>query len=72
MFLVENGRAKMVPVERGISDDSHTEILKGIEEGQEVISGGYKAISRDLEDGKRVRLSKETGPETEGDKEAKP
>jgi HlyD family secretion protein len=72
VFLVEDGRAKMVPVERGISDDSHTEILKGIEEGQEVISGGYKAISRDLEDGKRVRLSKETGPETEGDKKANP
>jgi HlyD family secretion protein len=72
VFLVENDRAKMVPVERGISDDSHTEILKGIEEGQEVISGGYKAISRDLEDGKRVRRSKETGPETEGGKEAKP
>jgi HlyD family secretion protein len=72
VFLVENDRAKMVPVERGISDDSHTEILKGIEEGQEVISGGYKAISRDLEDGKRVRRSKETGPETEGDKANKP
>ena len=72
VFLVENDRAKMAPVERGISDDSYTEIVKGVEEGQEVISGGYKAISRDLEDGKKTRLSKATGPEAEEGKEAQP
>jgi HlyD family secretion protein len=72
VFLVENDRAKMVPVERGISDESYTEIVKGVEEGQEVISGGYKAISRDLEDGKQIRRSKETGPDTQDDKPAKP
>jgi HlyD family secretion protein len=63
VFVVENDRAKMVPVERGISDDSYTEIIQGVAEGQDVISGGYKAISRDLEDGKRIRRSKETGPD---------
>jgi HlyD family secretion protein len=72
VFLVENDRAKMTPVERGISDDSYTEIVKGVEEGQEVISGGYKAISRDLEDGKKTRISKATGPEGEEGKEANP
>jgi HlyD family secretion protein len=62
VFLVENDQAKMAPVERGISDDSYTEIIKGVEEGQEVISGDYKAISRDLEDGKKIRRSKDVGP----------
>lgn len=58
VFVLENGVAKMVPVKIGISDDSHWEVLEGLKEGQEVISGGYRAISRDLEDGKRVRKGK--------------
>ncbi len=66
VFVVEKDRAVMRPVERGISDDSYTEITSGVDTGDEVISGGYKAISRDLEDGKMVRRSKATGPETEG------
>ncbi len=56
VFLKEGDVAKMVPVKRGISDDSYTEIIDGVKEGQEVISGGYKAISRELEDGKKIRI----------------
>jgi len=58
VFVVEEDRVKMTPVERGISDDSYTEIVQGLEEGQEVVSGGYRVISRDLEDGKRIRRGK--------------
>ena len=46
-------------VTRGISDDTHVEIIEGLREDQEVVSGGYKAISRELEDGKRVRIGTE-------------
>ena len=46
----------MVSVKHGIGDDMYYEITEGIQEGQEVISGGYRAISRDLEDGKKVRI----------------
>jgi HlyD family secretion protein len=45
----------MVPVKIGISDDNYWEITDGLAEGQEVVAGGYKAISRDLQDGKRIR-----------------
>ncbi len=55
VFLVNDGQVKSVPVTRGISDDDYVEITGGIEEGQEVVSGGYKAISRDLEDGMKVK-----------------
>ena len=55
VFAVENDAAKMVPVKRGISDDEYVEIIEGLTEGREVVSGGYKAISRDLEDGKKVK-----------------
>jgi HlyD family secretion protein len=55
IFLSENEHAKMVPVKIGISDDSFWEITEGLQEGQEIISGGYRAVSRDLEDGKKIK-----------------
>ncbi len=54
VFVVDGDRAKMVPVKRGISDDNYVEILEGPKEGQEVVTGSYKAINRELEDGKKV------------------
>ena len=55
VFVVEGDHVKMVPVKIGISDDSHMEIIEGLSEGQEVVSAGYKAISRELEDGKKIK-----------------
>ncbi len=54
VFAVESNHAKMVPVKRGISDDTYVEITEGVRENQEVVIGSYKAISRELEDGKEV------------------
>jgi HlyD family secretion protein len=36
VFVVEDGVVKAIPVERGISDDSHVEIVEGLEEGMKV------------------------------------
>jgi HlyD family secretion protein len=55
VFLVEGGQVKQRKVRTGISDDTHIEIIEGVKEGEEIVSGGYKAISRELEDGKKVR-----------------
>ena len=56
VFAVEDNRAKMLPVKRGIGDDAFVEILEGLKEGQIVVSGGYKAINRELEEGKLVKV----------------
>jgi HlyD family secretion protein len=66
VFVLNDDHAKMVPVKIGISDDDYWEITEGLKEGQEVISGGYRAVSKDLEDGKKIRKgtakeSKESG-----------
>jgi HlyD family secretion protein len=58
VFVVEGNRVKAVPVKIGISDNDYWEITDGLTDGQEVVSGGYKAISRDLEDGKTIRRGK--------------
>jgi HlyD family secretion protein len=56
VFIDDNGVAKMQPVKRGISDDNHTEITEGVTEGQSVVSGSFKAINRELEDGKKIKV----------------
>ncbi len=55
-FVVENGKAKMTPVKRGISDEGYVEIISGVDEGIELITGSYKAINRELEDGSIVKI----------------
>ena len=55
VFVVEGDHVKMVPVKTGISDESRWEIVEGLKEGDEVVSGGFRAISRDLDDGKKVK-----------------
>ena len=59
VFVLDDTRVKSVPVKRGISDDTYVEVTEGLSEGEEVVSGGYKAISRELEDGKRVKVGTE-------------
>lgn len=57
VFVVEGDQAKMIPVKSGISDDGYYEIIEGLTEGQEVVSGNHRAI-RDLQDGKKVTRGK--------------
>jgi HlyD family secretion protein len=59
VFVRDGDKAKMITVKTGISDNDYFEIVSGISEGQEVISGGYKAISKDLEDGKKINVTAE-------------
>lgn len=55
VFVLDGDQAKMAPVKIGISDDNYWEITEGLTEGQEVVSGSFKAITRELEDGKKIR-----------------
>ena len=66
VFVVEGDHVKQVPVKIGISDSDYWEITDGLKEGQEIVSGGYKAINRELEDGKKIRKGK---PEKREEKE---
>lgn len=71
VFVVEDGKAKMVPVERGISDDNYVEITTGLEAGQAVVSGGYKEIAEDLQDGKKIKLKSENKEDAESKEDEK-
>jgi HlyD family secretion protein len=55
VFVVDGDHVKTVPVKIGISDDNYWEITDGLHESDEIVSGGYRAISRDLDDGKKIK-----------------
>ncbi|NLM91882.1 MAG: efflux RND transporter periplasmic adaptor subunit [Bacteroidales bacterium] len=54
VFLFRDGKAVLQAVTTGIQDSQFIEIKEGLEEGQEVISGPYRSISRELKDGDAV------------------
>ncbi len=56
VFVVENGKVKMIAVKAGIQDNSYIEIKEGLKEGQEVVSAPYSAISRTLKNGDVVEV----------------
>jgi HlyD family secretion protein len=55
VFVVDGDRVKQAPVRIGIGDENGWEITEGLTEGQEIVTGGFKAVTHDLEDGKRIR-----------------
>lgn len=57
VFVVENEHAKMLEVETGISDDSYIVIKGGLSEGEEIVTGSYRILSRVLEDGDKIRVT---------------
>ena len=63
VFLKDQDAVRLVPVQTGIADNNFIEIRSGIKEGDEVVSGSYTAISKDLKDRSKVRI--------EGPKDAK-
>ena len=52
------------PVKVGISSETHYEVLSGIDEGEEIVTGSYRAISKDLTHNKAVT----TGENDQSDK----
>ncbi|MBM3310043.1 MAG: efflux RND transporter periplasmic adaptor subunit [Candidatus Aminicenantes bacterium] len=54
VFVVENGRAKFLPVQKGIMGELLIEVVTGLRDGQDVITGPYDAL-RGLKDGVLIK-----------------
>lgn len=61
-FVVIDGKARQKAVTLGLSDETHIEILSGIDAGAKVITGPYRTL-RDLKDGEVVQVSLTTEAE---------
>ncbi|HKB86705.1 MAG TPA: efflux RND transporter periplasmic adaptor subunit [Ignavibacteriaceae bacterium] len=60
VFIIKNNKAKTVNVETGISDDNFIEVKSGLDTTQQVVSGSYRAISKELADGSNVRVEEKS------------
>ena len=56
VFIIEKSKAKKLNVETGISDDNYIQIKSGLSGKEDVVSGSYRAISRELNDDVTVRV----------------
>jgi HlyD family secretion protein len=54
VFVYEADTARMTEVKTGIQDNEYIQILDGLKEGDEVVSGPYSAISRTIDAGDRL------------------
>lgn len=58
VFVLDKSmKAVQKVVKTGISDDSYIVILEGLQAGEEIITGPYKALSKTLEDGMKVTIA---------------
>ena len=63
VFCLQNGKATARQVKTGIQSTDLIEILDGLKDGEEVVTGSYRAISKDLENGAAVTIDKNPKPE---------
>ena len=57
VFIVVDGNAEFREIKIGVAGQTHFEVVSGLEEGDLVVSGNFRAI-RDLKDGQRVKITK--------------
>ena len=57
VFVKVGDKAKIRIVKTGIQDDTNIEILSGLKKGDEVITGPYVTVSKDLNSGDKVKVS---------------
>ncbi|MCK4893606.1 MAG: hypothetical protein KAT07_06540, partial [Calditrichia bacterium] len=56
VFVIEDGIAKMRQVEIGISDENYYEVKNGLADGEEVVTGPFRVLSRTLKEGDKVEV----------------
>ena len=56
VFRYEDGVAVLVKVKSGIQNNTYIQILEGLEDGEEIIVGPYRAVSRTLKNNDKVKV----------------
>ncbi|WP_323789294.1 efflux RND transporter periplasmic adaptor subunit [Psychroserpens sp.] len=68
VFVSKNGEAKLRVVKTGIQDDTNIEVISGLEEGDEIITGPYNVVSKTLKSGDKIE-NKDKGKDKEASTE---
>lgn len=54
VYIYDNGKAKKVAVKTGVQDNTYIQIVGGVKDGDEIIAGPYRVVSKQLKDGNEV------------------
>lgn len=69
VFVVMKGdTVRMADVKTGIQDNNYIEIVSGLKEGEQIVSGPYTAVSRKLKSGEKIRVVTENELFSDGKK----
>ena len=60
VFVVKNGKAEFRQVDTGITGSTDIEVLSGLDQGEEIVIGGYQAV-RTMRNGARVKIDNRGG-----------
>ncbi|NBP70257.1 MAG: efflux RND transporter periplasmic adaptor subunit [Cytophagia bacterium] len=55
VFINDKGSAKMIEVKTGISDYDNIEIIEGLSDSAEVVTGPFLVVSKRLKDGEKIQ-----------------
>ena len=55
VFVVRDGKAQFVPVQTGITGVTDIEVTSGLQEGDQIVTGSYKAL-RTLKPGATIKM----------------
>ena len=61
VFVNDNGKAKLKVVTTGIQDDTNIEIISGLSENDEIITGPYNTVSKTLKSGDAIEVTNKNG-----------
>jgi len=66
VFVIRNGKAEFVQVETGVTGTTDIEVLNGLKEGDEIVTGSYKVL-RTLKNGASIKIDN-SAPKKEEEK----
>jgi HlyD family secretion protein len=59
VWIIQEGIAHARQVKTGIQSETHIEIVEGISEDETIVVGNFRAISKDLQNGSKVKAKQE-------------
>jgi HlyD family secretion protein len=65
VFVADNGHAVFRPIKAGIAGDKYFEVLDGLKEGDQVITGPFNSV-RSMKDGDPIKITTAASPATGG------
>jgi HlyD family secretion protein len=67
VFAIRNGKAQFIPVQTGITGTTDIEVLDGLQEGDEIVTGSYKVL-RTMKPDVKVKIDNTTPKKEDEDK----